>query len=55
MEMIDGCLDKLVAAIEENSLIIAGVAIGITAVEVRQAYDECTAKTSHRRNIHNVG
>lgn len=35
MEMIDGCFDKLVAAIEENSLIIAGVAIGITAIEVR--------------------
>ncbi|XP_003972633.2 tetraspanin-1 [Takifugu rubripes] len=32
--MVDGCLDKLVAAIEENSLIIAGVAIGITAIEI---------------------
>lgn len=40
MEMIDGCLDKLVAIIEENSLIIAGVAIGVTAIEVPQTYDE---------------
>lgn len=37
--MIDGCLDKLVAALEENSLIIAGVAIGITAIEVRRNFD----------------
>lgn len=38
LEMVDGCLDKLVNAIEENSLIIAGVAIGITAIEVRRDF-----------------
>lgn len=32
--MIEGCLNKLVAAIEENAIIIAGVAIGIAALEV---------------------
>lgn len=37
LEMIDGCFVKLVALIEENAVIIAGVAIGIAALEVRRA------------------
>lgn len=36
--MIDGCLNKLVAAIEENAVIIAGVAIGIAALEVHLTF-----------------
>ncbi|XP_068178091.1 tetraspanin-1-like [Antennarius striatus] len=31
---VDGCLDKLVQLIEENSVIIAGVALGIAALEI---------------------
>lgn len=34
--MIDGCVVKLAAIIEENAVIIAGVAIGIAAIEVHQ-------------------
>lgn len=32
--MIDGCFSKLLVAIEENAVIIAGVALGIAAIEV---------------------
>lgn len=38
LEMVDGCLGKLVSIIEENSIIIAGVAIGIAAIEVRHTF-----------------
>uniref|UniRef100_A0A3Q3W4A5 Tetraspanin n=1 Tax=Mola mola TaxID=94237 RepID=A0A3Q3W4A5_MOLML len=32
--MIDGCFSKLLVAIEENAVIIAGVALGIAAIEI---------------------
>ncbi|TMS23697.1 Tetraspanin-8 [Larimichthys crocea] len=32
--MIDGCFNKLLQLIEENALIIAGVALGIAALEI---------------------
>lgn len=38
LEMVDGCLGKLVSIIEENSMIIAGVAIGIAALEVHHTF-----------------
>lgn len=38
MQMIDGCLDKIITVIEKNAFIIAGVAIGITAIEVHRPF-----------------
>lgn len=35
-QMIDGCFNKLLQLIEENALIIAGVALGIAALEVKK-------------------
>ncbi|XP_077380830.1 tetraspanin 34a isoform X2 [Festucalex cinctus] len=34
LKMVDGCFDKLLQFIEENSTIIAGVALGIAALEI---------------------
>lgn len=36
--MVEGCYIKLLTAIEENAIIIAGVAIGIAAIEVHQTF-----------------
>lgn len=36
-QMIDGCFNKLLQLIEENALIIAGVALGIAALEVKKS------------------
>lgn len=38
VQVIDGCLDKIKTVIEKNALIIAGVAIGVTAIEVHQPF-----------------
>lgn len=38
MQIIGGCLDEIIIVIEKNALIIAGVAIGITAFEVHQTF-----------------
>lgn len=38
LEMVEGCYIKLLTAIEENAIIIAGVAIGIAAIEVHQTF-----------------
>lgn len=38
LERVDGCYTKLVTILEENAVIVAGVAIGIAALEVRQTF-----------------
>lgn len=35
LQLVDGCLENIIQLIEENALIIAGVAIGIAVLEVR--------------------
>lgn len=35
-QMIEGCFDKLLQLIEDNAVIIAGVALGIAALEVQK-------------------
>ena len=34
--MADGCIDRIVQLIEDNAVIVAAVALGITALEVRK-------------------
>lgn len=36
--MTDGCFDKLLELIQDNALIIAGVALGIGALEVQKTH-----------------
>uniref|UniRef100_A0A668AXQ2 Tetraspanin n=1 Tax=Myripristis murdjan TaxID=586833 RepID=A0A668AXQ2_9TELE len=38
LSMIDGCFNKLLQLIKDNALIIAGVALGISALEVQKTH-----------------
>ena len=35
-QAVDGCYDKLLELIENNAVVIAGVALGIVALEVQK-------------------
>lgn len=45
-QMIEGCFNKLLQLIEENAVIIAAVALGIAALEVKKS----TSVQGHRRS-----